>query len=497
MSNQGATPPQVKDPNPPTGLLSYEELIALPLEEFAKAIHEDDPEVVRQGIEEAGGIEKYLEERAYDALDGALMFMELSAGAIAATILAVGIKEVTTEIPTFAVTIRGDGIERLWMNPAFSAQLSHRERRFVLAHEAYHLLLRHLYRNKELAADRYWTIATECVINHLVKKHISASEVPAGGVDPEQVYDGYKKAAKKMGMDAVDFETFIKSDASVYALLRQTQPPLKNVQITCHTSCGEGSDDGDQQQQQGSGGGLGSDIDPESLGDIIEGALDNALDRAKQGSEDLKNVLLDLMDATPELSDTWGNLGLGALRGKTESSRAHVLWQQLFARALTSKLAEEGERPIYDRKTGWWDTGIPGVSRPLAPMGKDEQSQVLIAIDTSGSMPDQVIYAIAATVGKIPNVHATWVTFDADVYEFQPGDPLKGGGGTSFDPVVKYMMELEEVPDAVVAVTDGYAPPINPPYPERWIWLITPNGDQWPAKQDPPMVTIEFDPTKL
>ena len=34
-------------------------------------------------------------------------------------------------------------------------------------------------------------------------------------------------------------------------------------------------------------------------------------------------------------------------------------------------------------------------------------------------------------------------------------------------------------------VTDGYAPHVTPADPDRWIWLITDNGDTWPETRTP------------
>ena len=43
--------------------------------------------------------------------------------------------------------------------------------------------------------------------------------------------------------------------------------------------------------------------------------------------------------------------------------------------------------------------------------------------------------------------------------------------------------------DVVIMVTDGYAPAVSPAQPDRWIWLITDGGDDWPERRDPPMAT--------
>ena len=46
---------------------------------------------------------------------------------------------------------------------------------------------------------------------------------------------------------------------------------------------------------------------------------------------------------------------------------------------------------------------------------------------------------------------------------------------------------LDVSPDAVVVLTDGYAPPVTPAEPDKWIWLITEGGDEWPERHTPAM----------
>ncbi|MFC5827555.1 hypothetical protein [Nonomuraea insulae] len=88
-----------------------------------------------------------------------------------------------------------------------------------------------------------------------------------------------------------------------------------------------------------------------------------------------------------------------------------------------------------------------------------------------------------------------WLSFDGVVMPFVPGERVLGGGGTDFQNVVDYAEGRLEVdghafdarPDAVIMVTDGYAPHVTLADPDRWIWLITDNGDTWPETRTPPM----------
>lgn len=120
---------------------------------------------------------------------------------------------------------------------------------------------------------------------------------------------------------------------------------------------------------------------------------------------------------------------------------------------------------------------------------------LVIAYDTSGSMPAGVVEWMTELVGRIEGVEAHWLSFDGVVMPFEPGQAVLGGGGTSFQAVVDYVegrtaldgVPFEERADAVVVLTDGHAPHVTPAEPDKWIWLITPSGDDWPDAHDPPM----------
>lgn len=471
-------------------VVPYDQLVVLPEDEFAERVSRSGiglPEQVLDELRAVGGDrDRYLRQVTVQATDVTLSMMELGTPALYARLMAVALRECgleTTE--TLAVSMDRSGVQRLHLNHGFVSQIHRSALKFGLAHEALHLILRHLESDTlrpDRKKDQLWMLACEAVINHLVAKHLDIP-VPEGAVDPEELHIQYVERTRDKGIVPVSYEEFVASDEAMYSHLRQvfTAEEAPDVGACSHRAA---SADGMQ-------------VDGDTLGDHVETTLSHAAERAHAGDEHMKRVLIDLMEATPSLSGRWGDLGLNALRGKSNRSQAHPIWQHLFVRALKSILADDGTRIAYCRKTGWWPTGDPRISRPLAPKGKEEQSNVLIAIDTSGSMPDEVVQAVAETVGQIPKVKATWVTFDAQVHEFKPGEPLVGGGGTSFGPVVDYALGLEQFPDAIVAVTDGYAEKIDPPYPDRWLWLITPRGDQWPAKRRPPMLTVEFDPTQL
>ena len=96
---------------------------------------------------------------------------------------------------------------------------------------------------------------------------------------------------------------------------------------------------------------------------------------------------------------------------------------------------------------------------------------ILFMIDTSGSMSDEAITAVYSEIkGAIDqfNGHLQgWLGFfDAEVVEPKPFSSEeefriirpKGGGGTRFDIIFKYVEKhMDTLPASIIIMTDGYA----------------------------------------
>lgn len=433
-----------------------------------------------------------------EQVDATLRQLAVTHGALAHRLLQIAYVHVTTDVPTAAVGIRGDGVVRLFVNPEFFDKLDNSGRAFVLMHEAYHLLWSHLYVDSALKDDQMFTTAEEATINHMVLRHVHQLHgrandqtlwsqrkrytVPGGGVDPRSIYSSYAYAAKQANDTVVSYAEFIASDIGAYALLKRVNPKLRNV-ATCLHQQGNGDGDGGD----GSAGAKATVTDPSTLKRVVGQALEDAVARAATGDTKMKEVIMELADATPEASQTWGDVGVGALRGETDHGRAHSMWAQLTTRAIKSLIDENGERYAYNRKIGWW-------YEPLTPTGRDEQSNIVVAIDTSGSVPQAIVDRLATMVGDIPHAKTTWLAFDAAVWPFAPGEEMKGGGGTSFQVVADYLYKSGEIDgeiDAVLMVTDGHAPHIMPPQADRWLWLIVNGGDTWPDAEGMACIRVD------
>jgi len=131
-------------------------------------------------------------------------------------------------------------------------------------------------------------------------------------------------------------------------------------------------------------------------------------------------------------------------------------------------------------------SGIYMPARRFTPTG-----DIVIAVDTSGSVSDNELQHFASEIQEIHKALQPNRLYVADVdTEIQdrvkeytkydtPIFEYKGRGGTSFEPVFRWVEENQIQLDALVYLTDGYAPWPKEVYDYPVLWCIT-NHEQVP-----------------
>lgn len=150
-----------------------------------------------------------------------------------------------------------------------------------------------------------------------------------------------------------------------------------------------------------------------------------------------------------------------------------IPWRQVLAVAVRRSVAMRlgATTRKYDapsRRQGGMGHG-PGI--PVLSRWRREVPEVMVAVDTSGSMGEEALLeALSETDGILRAVGArcTFVACDAEVNAVKPIKSarearglLKGGGGTSFAPIFEAFRKLRPRPSVVVLLTDGMGD--NPP----------------------------------
>lgn len=420
----------------------------------------------------------------------------------------------STALPTFAVVMAGDGTTMLVMNPEFAVSIGEEGTKFVLEHEKYHVVLRHLYSDQYLMNDDLWELATEAGINHLVMQRLKVGMPMAerevtdpvtgavtikkekAGVDPNDLYKRYAKDLTDQGLTPLEYKPWIATDFVTYTeLKRMKNPPSEGtggMGECIHSEAADGNGEG------------GVPMDQETLDRVAKQILHNTMHEAVQGKERAREELLALAERsgdspTDKTSKIWGDLGIGRLRGETPAVRRVDWWKRWLNNTVASKLTE-GDRLRYDKNRGVIDM-VLGNQPMLSYCGDEEEKVVLLACDTSGSMPEHVINYLTRMLGFTDGVEFHHCAFDGVLTPFRLGERPSGGGGTNFKCVQDYAEgrlevnghRMTEHPDAVIMLTDGYASPIQPEQPEKWIWLITEGGsDDWIKSQDTVMASFHI-----
>lgn len=425
--------------------------------------------------------------------EAALLDFGLSGSPVASWLFAKCRHQVpTTAVPTAAVVASGDGSCLLLYNPDFFVALGLDGVKFVLFHEARHLVHRHLFVEPELAGDPLFTLAAEVAINHVALIRLRRTGLPEVdgepvGVDPGAVHERYREDLAGRGLEPLAYRAFTATDLGIYRELKRMATPPVPTAVCVHQS--EGA----------------APLDQGSADALASSALLDALLSARRGNRHADSEVSDLVRRTDGTSESasrrWSGLGAaGLLRGRTSNHEVTDWWQRWLVGVLGTLLSP-GERLVYPRKRGAVLAAL-GHDPTLARVGPRREVSLVVALDVSGSLVDGVVAWMAELVGRIEGARVRWLAFDTAVVPFTPGQVIRGGGGTDFRAVVDHVEGRSTVDgegfdgpvDAVIVLTDGFAPRVTPAEPDKWIWLITPGGDDWPDAHRPQMACHRIRP---
>lgn len=339
----------------------------------------------------------------------------------------------TTKLPTAAT----DGRD-VFYNREFLGALPPEHLDGVLLHEVLHAALGHVPRRGQ-RDPKQWNVAADIVVNGLLTKN--GFELPDGAL-----------------LDS-DLDRF--SVEEVFALLQRRNDK---------SELPEGGDDLlDDSPEGGEGAGNGG----RRPGDLR--VMSPAQKRALE--EHWRRAVAEA--SAIGRTSAAGSLPLGIERAFDMADQPKLNWRTVLWRFLTPTPTDFGG---FDRRH---------LSRGLYLETLEAESlRIMICVDTSGSIDDEMIAQLLAEVDAIlrsyPGLECWLYYADSDVYgpyKLEAGStppPPEGGGGTDFQPFFAAAAELEsEFGGAQVVgvyMTDGYGP-----FPEEapsWpvLWAVTAGG---------------------
>jgi predicted metal-dependent peptidase len=307
----------------------------------------------------------------------------------------------------------------------FVKQLNDAELRFLVLHEVYHKLFRHLTTWQHLyKQDAYLAnMACDFVINlKIVDDNAKDRFATMTGVLEGGCYD-----TKYAGMDT----------AQVYNLLRD--------------------------DQDGDGGGQGSESLPDGGQPFDVHDWDGA---EEMTADEQRELAREIDEAVRQGALVAGKLGSGGDRDLAELLQPQVNWREVL-REFVQNTCTGSDYSTYRRPNRrYLSSGM------YMPSGISEQvGELVVAIDTSGSIGQRELSAFLTEVKEIcETVHPESVRlmyWDTRVcrdekYDMHELDTLvqstkpAGGGGTDVDCVTDYIRDNNINAQAAIVLTDGY-----------------------------------------
>lgn len=359
-----------------------------------------------------------------------------------------------TNIKTAQVEKREDNDFQLVINPEFMSNHSVAECAGVLMHELYHIIFNHLSEFDKFENNQARIIAQECIVNDSVLEE--GMELPDIGLH--------------YGMDWVQYNASFLPTKVVYDDLMKNPDQLPEEPETICVDITHGNGDPMQNRELFDAIFNGADIDEASQS--MKSILQDAAQKAGSGFS-FKTVT----KTGKKISLKWTEL-INQIHPNTFTDGGKSRSSSTWARPRR-KLAGTPSRAFLPDKSSKDEFGFGGNRKP----------KIILALDTSGSVPLEMVDELIDLANSIPGrkVDVQCCTFSTYYVplDHKKDDQDIAQGGTDFEAIVEF---IKTVPSSdktsVIVITDGYASfgyygresgvPKN--LNSHWHWLVF-NGD--------------------
>lgn len=406
----------------------------------------------------------------------------------------------TDTIPTAGVTVV-DGDLRMYYNPDFCQKLvdDEGEKKIIglLKHELCHLFYEHVTSRKRDPAIIH-NYATDLAINS--PKNIPKDELPSCGLFPGE------RPLKPDGTGAdgpipdliASLEPNMASDF-YFEKLREVWPEPEPCPV--HGQGGNDGDNGnggeDDEDEGGSGAGHGSGHEQCTCSGIGPLGDHDGWDQISETDRELmrgkvKQVVKDAVKQCDK-SNQWGTVS-AELRGELRKLISdQVNWKALL-RAFIGRSQRSDSMSTRKRRNRKYGLVHPGIKRNYT-------ANIMVAVDMSGSVSDAELALLYGELnGLAKKATFTFVPFDSavdteNIFVWKKGKKVPArrfrAGGTNFNAPVQYANEHKNEFDALLILTDGYAPK-PAACMLRMGWIITPEGKMGFATGGAPVINLKF-----
>jgi len=326
------------------------------------------------------------------------------------------LEDATSYIPTAAT----DG-KRFLYNVDFINRLSDPELDFLVGHEVLHVVYDHMGARGE-RKKLIWNAAADFNINMTLVEHHVGEPIKSESLDGGNMCLDWKYR----GLNSYEiYDKLIEDGAG------------EGGGMDVHIELGDGSGDGE------------GDADGKNVQVTMSEEERKALqDEVKQA------VIQAAQSAGPDVPEA-------VRRMISELVSPKMDWRDVLRTQLESSLKNDFTFMRPSKRSG--EVLFPG-------MNKDEELNVAVFLDTSGSISQTMLRDFLSEVQGIMDQYQSYkihiAQFDTNVYApetFTSDDgrsmneyEITGGGGTDFDVVYNYMEQEGIEPDQMVMFTDGY-----------------------------------------
>tara|TARA_R100000742_G_C4276446_1_gene97522 strand:- start:98 stop:1339 length:1242 start_codon:yes stop_codon:yes gene_type:complete len=346
-----------------------------------------------------------------------------------AGILMIGDRTLDDKIPTACT----DGRNELY-GKEFTDSLTDAELRFVILHENYHKLYRHLTTWKHLCDEN--AQLANMSMDYVINLKITDDNKDGFAVMPE--------------MGLLDEKYRDMDTAQVFKLLKDNPPP--------EDSGGDG--EGDSGSGSGSSDGQQGNKSPQGFDEH------NWAGASEMSADEQRELAKDIDEAIRQGAMIAGKLGSGGDRDLAELLEPQIDWREVLREFITSTCSGSDYSTWQRPNRRYISAGV------YMPSGISEQvGELVVAIDTSGSIGQNELGHFLSEVKSICEVvkpdKVRLLYWDTQIcqdekYEMHEIDDLvkstkpKGGGGTMIECVPEHMTKEGIKPQACIVLTDGY-----------------------------------------
>ena len=384
-------------------------------------------------------------------------------------------KELSDVIKTAGIALMNNDSIKLVVNPKYWDSLSGEHQYGLLKHEILHVVLKHVFIQKEYPNKKLFNIAADLVVN----QYILEKQLPKGSIKLHQ----FRYLEHSHGI-------VLERDKDVGYYYRMLDLACKsNCCMSFSAAClcmggksssgksGSGKSGSNESKQNSEN----AQLDLEKLMQENCEAFErhkfwHSFDELSKGARKIceyqcNQLIQQTVNRVKYKTTNYGNLPAGLislLNAILQGIVPKFNWRRVLRLFATTSNSSYIKNTI--RKASKRYGTVPGIK-------VKRRNRLLVAIDTSGSVMQAELIDFFTEIYFIWRQGAEITIVEADVkihsiykYNGNMPDIVRGGGGTDFNAVIDYANEISR-PDGMIYFTDGYAdiPKFKPRYPTLWV----------------------------